>query len=320
MKRTAVCQLLGIEYPIIQAGVPWVSNPELVASVSEAGGLGTLHPTAGMALRGDVFENLAGNVRRVQRLTSRPFAMSFDLGEADVREVLAAAVEAGVRIAITYGGSPALHTGYLREQNVMVLHQVANVRHARAAEAQGVDIIIAEGYEGGGPRGKEDISTMVLVPAVVDAVSVPVVASGGVIDGRGMAAVLALGAQGVQMGTRFVVTSECIAHSDYKKAVVMAIDTGTVVVGRPGSPTRLLKSGQALKLKAQEAEFGTDDGASMWLEKVGPAQLRSALLEGKLKQNVAWSGAGVGLVSEILGAAEVVQRTVKQADDILAAL
>jgi NAD(P)H-dependent flavin oxidoreductase YrpB (nitropropane dioxygenase family) len=319
MKRTPVSQLLGIEYPIIQAGIPWISNPALVAAVSEAGGLGTLHPTAGMEVGGNVIENMMSNIRQVQRLTAKPFAMSFDLGEPDTETVLAGAVEAGVRVAITYGGSPALHTGYLRDQEVVVLHQVASVRHARAAEAQGVQVVIAEGYEGGGPRGREGIPTMILLPAVVDAVSLPVIASGGIVDGRGFLAAMTLGAQGVQMGTRFIATPECIAHPDYKNAILMAIDTGTLVIDKYKVPTRLLRSSSALKLRREEiAQEG--EVSETWRENVGPEQVRDALLEGNMKEGIAWSGAGVGLISEVIGAREVVEGTIAEANAIINSL
>jgi len=317
MRKMPVCQLLGIKHPIIQAGIPWISNPELVATVSEAGGLGILHPTAGMEIGENVLGNLANNVRVVQRITSRPFAMSFDLGEPNVEAILVAAVEAGVRIAITYGGSPALHTGYLRDKEVIVLHQVASVRHARAAETQGVQVIIAEGYEGGGPRGRDGIPTMVLLPAIVDAVSVPVIASGGIADGRGFLAAIALGAQGVQMGTRFMVTHECITHPDCKKAILMAIDTGTLVIGKYQVPTRLLRSSPALELRRQEGTTEESEVNGSWRENVGPEQVRAAFLDGDLKEGIAWCGAGVGLILEELGAAEVVEKTVQEADTLL---
>lgn len=316
MRKTQVCQRLGIEHPIIQAGIPWISNPELVAAVSEAGGLGVLHPTAEMALDGAVVENLRANVQRVRRATDKPFGMSFDLSDADIQAVLEAAVAEGVRIAITYGGSPALYTGYLRDNEVTVLHQVASVRHARAAEAQGVDIIIAEGYEGGGPRGREDIPTMILVASVVDAVSATVIASGGITDARGYVAARALGAEGVQMGTRFVATRECAAHTNYKDAILRAIDTGTVVAGRYHIPTRILRGRSALQLRREEPPE-REEARSIWQEKMGTEQMRRAFLDGDVEEGVAWSGAGVAMISEILGAAEVVERTVQEADAIL---
>ena len=148
MKRTKVCNMLGISQPILQAGLPWVSNPELVAAVSNAGGLGILHPTAGIEPGGDIIANLQTNIRRVQRLTQNPFAVALYLPHPQVSEIIDAGVHEGMRIAVTYGGSPALYTGTLKEHDNIVMHQVVTVRHARGAEAQGVDIVIAEGFEG----------------------------------------------------------------------------------------------------------------------------------------------------------------------------
>ena len=228
MKRTKVCQILDIDHPILQAGLPWVSNPELVAAVSNAGGLGVLHPTANMEADGDVVLNLRQNIRRVQRLTRNPFGVSLNVARPRIADLIETAAQEGVHIAVTYGGSPSLYTGNLKENDVIVLHQIGSVRHARGAEAQGVDIVIAEGFDGGALRGADQIPTMVLVPQVTGAVSIPVVASGGIVDRRGYVAALALGAQ---IGTRFAVTQECISHPKFKEAVIAAIDTGTVIVG-----------------------------------------------------------------------------------------
>ena len=251
MKKTEVCRLLGIEHPILQAGMPWISNPRLVAAVSNAGGLGILHPTAGMSLNGDPVANLRAGIRQVRRLTSSPFGVAFYVPHPQVTPLMDVAVEEGVRLAVTYGGGPGLYTGYLKDRDMRVLHQVALVRHARGAESQGVDVVVAEGYEGGGPRGPSELSTLVLVPQMVDAVSIPVIASGGIVDPRGFAAAMALGAQGVVMGTRFVATKECIAHQGYKEALLAAIDAGTLVVGRYHYPTRLIRNDAALKARDQ---------------------------------------------------------------------
>ena len=242
MKRTKVCQILDIDHPILQAGLPWVSNPELVAAVSNAGGLGVLHPTANMEADGDVVLNLRQNIRRVQRLTRNPFGVSLNVARPRIADLIETAAQEGVHIAVTYGGSPSLYTGNLKENDVIVLHQIGSVRHARGAEAQGVDIVIAEGFEGGALRGADQIPTMVLVPQVTGAVSIPVVASGGIVDRRGYVAALALGAQGAQIGTRFAVTQECISHPKFKEAVIAAIDTGTVIVGGARHPTRVLRN------------------------------------------------------------------------------
>jgi enoyl-[acyl-carrier protein] reductase II len=318
MRDTRVCQILAIDYPILQAGMPWVSNPELVSAISDAGGMGILHPSAGMDADEDMEDNLRENMRKVRRLTGNPFGVSFYLANPLAPQLIDAALEEGMRIAVTYGGSPALYTGILKNNDVTVLHQVSTVRHARGAEAQGVDMIIAEGYEGGGIRGPDESPNLVLVPQVVDAVSIPVIASGGIMDARGYVAALSLGAQGVQMGTRFVATHECIAHPRYKEALLGAIDTGTLIAGRYHRPTRVLRSDMARRLK-DSVPPAEADTMGHWESELGPAQVRAALLEGD-PNSIAYCGAGVGLVSEISEAAEIVRGIVKGAEAIIANL
>ena len=313
MKRTRVCTLLGIDLPILQAGLPWVSNPELVAAVSNAGGLGILHPTSGIQADDDrdddIVENLRVNIRRVQRLTRNPFGVALYLANPIITDIIEAASQQGVHIAVTYGGSPALYTGTLKDHGITVLHQVATVRHARGAEAQGVDVVIAEGFEGGGLRGADKVSTMVLVPQVAASVSLPVVASGGIVDSRGFLAAMALGAEGVQMGSRFVATHECISHPSYKEAIVAAIDSGTVIVGGDRWPTRVLRNGMALRLLESGLQGpGNDMGA--WEQELGMAKARAAMMDGDLEEGIGYTGAGAGLISEILSVQEVVKELV----------
>ena len=318
MPDTRLTELLAIDHPILQAGVPWVSNPELVAAVSEAGALGVLHPSAGMKPDGDMVDNFRENIRRVRRLTTSPFGVAFYLAGPVVSELIDVALEEGVRIAVTYSGSPALYTGVLKNGGVTVLHQISTVRHARGAESQGVDVIVAEGFEGGGMRGPDETPNLVLIPQIADAVSVPIIASGGITDARGYVAALALGAQGVQMGTRFVATHQCIAHPKYKEALLGAIDTGTVIAGRYHRPTRVLRSDVTLKLKNSTPAAGSDN-LGQWEADLGTDQVRAAIIEGDLS-GIAYCGAGVGLLSELLGAAEVVQSLVEGADAIKASL
>lgn len=315
MRDSQVGKILAIDHPILQAGMPWISNPELVAAVSNAGGLGIIHPTAGMAPDGDLVANLRQNLRVVRRLTGNPFGVAFYLGNPRIEEIVNVAIEEGARTAITYGGSPALFTGLLKSNDVRVLHQVSTVRHARGAESQGVDIIIAEGYEGGGMRGPDENPNLVLIPQIAESISIPVVASGGIMDSRGLVAAFALGAQGIQMGTRFVVTTECAAHSSYKAALMGAIDTGTVVAGRYHRPTRMLRSDAALRLR--EDVPGADvDVAGQWDADMGPMQARSAVLDGNL-EGISYCGAGVGMASEVLDAGEVIKRLVEGTQGII---
>ena len=309
MKRTSVSSLLGIDFPILQAGLPWVSNPELVAAVSNAGGLGILHPTAGIQTDDDPVENLRVNIRRVQRLTRNPFGVALYIANPMIADIIEATSQGGVHIAVTYGGSAALYTGTLKDHDIIVLHQVATVRHARGAEAQGVDVVIAEGFEGGGLRGPEKVSTMVLVPQVVGSVAIPVVASGGIVDSRGFLAAMALGAEGVQMGSRFVATHECISHQRYKEAIIAAIDSGTIIVGGDRWPTRVLRNGMALQLMEQSLQ-GPGDDIGAWEQDLGMAKARAAMMDGDLEEGVGYTGAGAGIISEILSVQEVVKELV----------
>ena len=309
MKRTKVCNILGINIPVLQAGLPWISNPELVAAVSNAGGLGVLHPTAVIEADGDLVENLRANIRRVHRLTRSPFGVALYLPHPQLAKIIEAATQEGVHIAITYGGSPALHTGTLKDHDIIVLHQVATVRHARGAEAQGVDIVIAEGFEGGGLRGADKVSTMVLVPQVEASVSIPVIASGGIVDSRGLVAALALGAEGVQMGSRFAATHECISHPSYKEAIVAAIDSGTVIVGGDRWPTRVLRNGMALRLKESGLQ-GDGNDLTAWEQELGMAKARAAMMDGDLEAGIGYTGAGAGLISGVLSVDQVMKELV----------
>ena len=315
MRDSQISKILAIDHPILQAGMPWVSNPELAAAVSNAGGLGIIHPTANMDPSGDLAANLRQNLRVVRRLTGNPFGVAFFLGNPRIEEIVNVAIEEGARVAVTYGGSPALFTGLLKSNDIRVLHQVSTVRHARGAESQGVDIIIAEGYEGGGMRGPDENPNLVLIPQIVESMSIPVVASGGIMDSRGFVAALALGAQGIQMGTRFVITTECVAHSSYKAALMGAIDTGTVVAGRYHRPTRLLRSDAALRLREDTPGAGMDV-ASQWDADMGPMQARSAVLDGNLER-ISYCGAGVGMATEVLDAGDVVKKLVDGAQSII---
>ena len=303
MKRTPVSTALGISYPVLQAGLPWVSNPELVAAVSNAGGLGVLHPTTVNEPGGDPVADLHGVIRRVQRLTTKPFGVSFHLLHPQIDQLIEASAQEGITIAITYGGSPALYTGKLKEHSMTVIHQIATVRQARGAEAQGVDMVIADGFEGGGLRGADKVSTMVLVPQVVGSIAIPVIASGGIVDSRGYVAATALGAMGVQMGSRFVATKECISHQIYKTAMIAAIDSGTIVVGGDKWPTRILKQGIAMQMRESSLESGDDSAA--WEQDLGIERTRAAFLDGDFDSGIAYTGAGAGLISEILTVQEV---------------
>src|SRR5579885_2478329 len=248
---TRVTALLGIRYPIVQGGLAHLSYGDLAAAVSEAGGLGQV----GVACF-ETPDELRAEIAKVRSLTDRPFGVNFPIGHSPVDHFLDVALEEGVPVVTITGGNPEALLKRIQAHQptprTMVL--VAGTRAARKAEDLGADAIIAVGFEGGGHLGRDDIGTMVLVPRVVEAVKIPVLASGGIADGRGLAAALALGAEGVEMGTRFVATRECRAHPAYKQALVAASETDTAVIERSlGRPARVLKGPQAQRILEAEA-------------------------------------------------------------------
>ena len=308
MKKTRLNELLGIEYPLIQAGMAWVSGAELAAAVSNAGGLGMLVATAGARLEGGWPENLRRQIRKTRSLTDKPFGVNIGMEHASHKELVHVPIEEGVKIVSTAGGDPAVHTSYLKQAGIKVIHAVASVRHARKAEAEGVDIVVAAGYEGGGIISQDEIPTFVLVPQVVDAVKVPVVAAGGIADARGLVAAFALGAEGIQIGTRFLATHESYAHPDLKQAILKAIDTDTITTGRMSiAEARVLKNEFSKQiLEMETAKMSTEELITF----IGAGRIRNALVEGDMKDGSALCGAIAGMITEIVHAREVVQSLV----------
>lgn len=313
MKRTRLCELLGIDYPIIQGGMGLIAGAELAAAVSEAGGLGIISPNAGEPDWGKVAVNLREQIRKAKGLTDKPFGVNFPIHMiGEERSLIDIAIEEGVRTVTTGAGNPALHTSYFHEYGVKVLHLVASVKHAQGAERAGVDAVIAEGFESGGINSRDELTTFVLIPQVVDAVSIPVVAAGGICDGRGLAAAIALGADGVQMGTRFAATTECLAHQGYKDAIVAASDTATVITGRWSMLVRGLRNKLTERVLEKERAGASDEGAIAMFSALSEA----ALLRGDVANGRAACGAGAGLVKQIVSASEVVRRMVAEYDKV----
>jgi NAD(P)H-dependent flavin oxidoreductase YrpB (nitropropane dioxygenase family) len=231
-------RIIGIQYPLIQAPMNWVSGADLVAAVSDAGGLGTLGPNAGAdSVTEDVKltgERLREQIRKVRGLTDKPFAVNIPIGVGEglqySRKCVAVVVEEAVPVVITSVGGPSVYTRTLKEAGIRVLHAISTAAHARKAESAGVDAVICEGFEAGGHKGFTELTTMVLTPMVADAVRIPVIAGGGIADARGVVAALALGADAVYMGTRFMASVESESHANVKEAVVRAQDVCTVSV------------------------------------------------------------------------------------------
>ena len=313
--RTRVTALLGIEVPIIQAAMSWASsNSALVVAVSNAGGLGVL---AAGPLR---LEDFRRTVAEIQAGTRKPWGVNVPLNNPRAAELLEVALEARVPVMVGSQGGPREHLARFRAAGSKWLHVVTSVEHARKAEAAGVDALVADGMEAGGHPAPSEVSTLVLVRRLVKAVGLPIVASGGVADGAGIAALLALGAEAVQLGTRFLATDEAGVHPAYKRAVVEAEVDATTLVGRGRLPIRQLRNAFTAKYDAA-LSAGAPHGELEALFK--SSSLRQAALDGDLEWGKVEAGQSAGLVDEVLPAAEVMKRLVaelEQARRRLAAL
>jgi enoyl-[acyl-carrier protein] reductase II len=300
---TRVSVLFGIRYPIIQAGMVWTAGSKLAVAVSEAGALGMIG--AG-SMKPDL---LREHIRKAKKGTRSPFAVNIPLMRSDAEELVRVVVEEGVRIVFTSAGHPLKFTPRLKEKGCTVVHVIAAVKHARKALEAGCDAVVAEGFEAGGHNGVDEVTTLTLVPQVVDAIPLPVLAAGGIADGRGMAAALALGAEGVQVGTRFAATVESSAHENYKKAVVSADDTGTVLTLKKVAPVRLIKTPFAKQALQAERDGASREQLELLL---GSKRERLGIFEGNLEEGELEAGQSAGLVKEILPAAEVVRRMMEE--------
>ncbi|MDH4099103.1 MAG: enoyl-[acyl-carrier-protein] reductase FabK [Nitrospirota bacterium] len=306
MIRSRLCDLLGIKYPVIQGAMAWVSTAELVAAVSEAGGIGVIG--AGL-MPADLMRE---QIRKAKSLTSKPFGVNLMLLSEHIDQLVEVVLDEGVPLVTTGAGNPGIYLERFKAKGIKVFPVVPSVALAKRLERQGVDGLIAEGMESGGHIGES--TTMALVPQIVDAVEIPVVAAGGIGDGRGIAAALALGADGVQMGTRFIVANECIVHEDYKTAVLKAGDRDTVVTGRPtGHPVRILKNRLAKELLRMEAEGATPEE----FERVGTGKLRAAAVDGDVDFGSVMAGQIAGLVNKRQSAAEIMEEIMQDAETTL---
>jgi NAD(P)H-dependent flavin oxidoreductase YrpB (nitropropane dioxygenase family) len=309
-----LCELLGIRYPIIQAPMNWVSGADLVAAVSNAGGLGTLGPNAGAkTLTGDVAltgERLRDQIRKVKGLTKNPFAVNIAIGQGELRQYaqrwVEVVLEEGIPVAIVSAGSPVDYTKTLKDAGIKVLHAISTLTHAKKAEGVGVDAVICEGYEGGGHKGFTELTTFVLVPMVARAVKVPVVAGGGIADAKGVLAALALGADGVYMGTRFMASRESDSHEHVKEAVVRAEDVCTISIPK-GMLSRDLKNSFTQKyLEMREAGVSPKELNDFLSEF---SQYRSQVL-GDAEGSEMACGQVAGLITSVISAAEIIQGVV----------
>ena len=314
IKKTKPCHLLGIEHPVIQGGMLWLANAVLAASVSNAGALGVISPLAGMAPDDNPSDNLKIQVKKAKKNTPKPFGVNLPLDLPYIGNLIDVVLQEEVKIVITAAGNPADYSGLFRNQGCIILHVVSNVHHAKIAESCGVHMVIAEGVEAAAHIGKDELPLFSLIPQVADAVSIPVIAAGGIVDSRGMIAAMALGAQGVQLGTRFVAVNENPAHINYKNAILEANASDTIITGRRFMPTRSLKTRFSRRL-AELEKAGADHQELMAF--IGYRSNQKAQVLGDLAQGEAYCGASADIIKEILPAATVVQLLVKGYDKIL---
>lgn len=305
---TRVTSLFGVAYPIIQGGMVWVAGWRLAAAVSEAGGLGLIG--AG-SMTQDV---LREHVRKARQATAKPFGVNVPLLRGDASDLIRVAREEGVTIFFTSAGHPLTYTPSLKHERCTVVHVVASVKHARKCVEAGCDAVVAEGFEAGGHNGADEITTLALVPQVVDAVSIPVIAAGGIADGRGMAAAFALGAEGIQVGTRFAATVESSAHEIYKKQIVNADDTSTVLALKKVAPVRLLKTPFGLKALETDRRGASKEEQSALL---GRKRERTGIFEGDVEEGEFEAGQSAGLVHDIPAAGTVIERMICEYRDAL---
>ena len=301
-----ICEILNVKYPIIQGGMAWVADSNLAAAVSNAGGFGIIGTGSAAA---DIVKKEIDNCRR---LTDKPFGVNVMLMSPNTDEVIDLIIEEKPAGITTGAGNPAKYMERLKEAGIKVIPVVPTVALAQRMEKLGADAVIAEGTEAGGHIG--ELTTMVLVPQVAEALNIPVIAAGGVADGRGIAASFALGAEGVQIGTRFICSEECNIHQNYKDAVLKAKDRDAVVTGRPtGHPVRTLKNKLAKKFLKMEKEGASPEE----LEKLGAGALRLAVVEGDKDGGSFMAGQSAAMVREIKSCKEIVEEISKQALDIM---
>ncbi len=304
--KTEITRLLGIEYPIIQGGMAWVAEYHLAAAVSEAGGLGLIGAANAPA------DWVRGQIREARKLTDKPFGVNIMLMSPYAEEVASVVAQEGVSVVTTGAGNPEKYMELWKNAGIKVIPVVASVALAKRLERCGVDAVVAEGTESGGHIG--ELTTMVLVPQVADAVKVPVIAAGGIADGRGVAAAFMLGASGCQLGTRFVATREAVVHDKYKEYILKAKDIDTKVTGRStGHPVRCLRNQMTreyLRLEAEGVDFEK-------LEMMTVGGLRRAVVDGDVENGNVMSGQIAGMIDEILTCREVIEKLVGEAEALM---
>jgi enoyl-[acyl-carrier protein] reductase II len=291
----------------------WVSDWHLVTACSKAGILGTIG-AGSMTL-----DEIRMNIEKIHDQTDKPFAVNIPILRPDTAEICKLALEMGVKIFITAAGSPEKVVPLLKQSDVVAIHVVPSVRGAKKAVTAGADAVVCEGYEAGGHNSPFEVTTLALIPQVADVVEVPVVGAGGIADGRGIAAAMALGAEGVQMGTRFITTKECKTHHHFKKFILDADDTGTCIIGRKLNLMRVIRNEFATKMERAEKSGASNEDL---LKIIGDERNRSraAALEGDIEEGAFQAGQSSGLIDEIPAVSDLVERLIAEYDTARLAL
>ncbi|RUA18548.1 MAG: nitronate monooxygenase [Flavobacteriia bacterium] len=295
--QNRITQLFGIEYPIIQAGMIWASGWRLASAVSNAGGLGLLGA-------GSMYpEVLEEHIIKCKKATDKPFGVNVPMLYPDIEKLMEIIVSHGVKIVFTSAGNPKTWTGFLKEKGITVVHVVSSVKFALKAQEAGVDAVVAEGFEAGGHNGRDETTTMVLIPSVKEKITVPLIAAGGIATGRAMLAAMVLGADGVQVGSRFVATPEASSHESFKKRVVEAQEGDTQLTLKELAPVRLLKNKFYQDVQEAYAKGASVDDLRTLL---GRARAKRGMFEGDMEEGELEIGQVAGLIHAVKPAAEIV--------------
>ena len=306
MFKSIICKLLGIQYPLIQGGMAWIADAELASAVSNAGALGVI--AAGYAPG----EWIREEIQKTRKLTEKPFGLNIMLLNPNADEIARIAVDEGVKVVITGAGNPGKYVEMWKENNILVFPVIPSVALAMRMERAGADAVIAEGGEAGGHVG--ELTTMTLIPQVADAINIPVLAAGGIADGRGIAAAWMLGASGFQIGTRFLVAYECNVHKNYKQKILDAKDTSTIVTGRStGHPVRIIKNRLARDFQALEKRNASLEE----YEELGKGSLYRSAREGDMDYGSIMAGQSAGLVKKEQTCKEIIEEIFSEARKII---
>ncbi|HMR46620.1 MAG TPA: DUF561 domain-containing protein [Bacteroidia bacterium] len=296
--KNRVTELFGVEYPIVQAGMIWCSGWRLASAVSNAGGLGLIG--AG-SMYPDVLKE---HIEKCKASTSKPFGINVPLLYPDIEKLMAIIIAGGVKIVFTSAGNPVTWTRHLKQAGITVVHVVSNVKFALKSQDAGVDAVVAEGFEAGGHNGREETTTLCLIPEVKDAIQIPVIAAGGIGSGRAMMAAFALGAEGVQVGSRFVASMESSAHTNFKEKVINTAEGQTVLTLKQLTPVRLIKNKFAKDIEQAQQRCATREELTQLL---GRARAKKGMFEGDLDEGELEIGQVAATIKEILPAGEIVK-------------